>query len=1026
MDIAAWLRDLGLERYEPAFRENEIDAEVLPELTEADLVTLGLPLGPRRKLLKAVAALHGGAPSAPVAQRRASVPTPLAEAERRQLTVMFCDLVGSTALAARLDPEELREVIGAYHRSVAEAVRRFDGLVAKYMGDGVLVYFGFPRAHEDDAERAVRAGLDIVADIGRLDMPATGELRVRIGIATGLVVVGDLIGEGPSQEQAVVGETPNLAARLQALAEPGAVVIAPATRRLIGNQFRLQALGRHEIKGLSETIEAWAVVGVSAAEGRFESLRSGPLTGFVGREDELGLLIERWNLARDGEGQVVLLSGEPGIGKSRVLSELRSRLEAQSATSLRLQCSPYYVNSAFYPIIENFERALRFVRGDTAEQKLDKLEALVVGQYGRPREDLRFIAAMLSIPGEERYGTVAMTPQKFKDETLRALADTTQAIARRQRTVKLFEDIHWADPTTLEVMDILIQRVRNFPLLIVVTHRPEFLSRWTHFGHVTALTLSKLTRPQSGALVSRVADGKALPVDLLEEILGKTDGVPLFVEELTKSLLESQDLRDAGDRWEYARRRSTVAIPLTLRDSLMARLDRFAPVREIAQIGAAIGRKFSYELIAAVAPHAKRELDHALAQLTASGLAFQQGTLANAVYTFKHALVQDAAYDSLLRQRRQELHGRIARAIEEHWPQTEATEPELLAHHYTEARQPSKAIPLWQKAGSLALARLALAEAVAHLNRGLDLVAALPASGERDGKDLVLRCLLGTAWMALKGWQAQEVWDSLRPGPVVDAANDNMSDLPGANFLQDGRAGEEGIDLALDEQIHRLERRIYDPAEVLGRIETDQPGHDGQQRPVSATAVKVRAHGPALQVAEAADLLFPEDLEATQMQTAQPRDWCAGIHRHDEVWCKIPAEIHIAVRDHAGNDTRIFSIGPAYMCFCRVYIADIGKALGSQQRTSGAMQVPGSFSKRIVVISGGGSAASALSQTPNPPRPAEPANAALVRNWRRDCIGTATLPGPNGWITMSLARCRFPPSGKDRRLRGMSPKNCRS
>ncbi len=766
MDIAAWLRGLGLEAYAAAFRNNEVDAEVLPELTEVHLAALGLPLGPRLKLLKAIAALREGALPSRLAEPRSEVPAAVPQAERRQLTVMFCDLVGSTALSARLDPEELREVIGAYHRCVAEAVRRFDGFVAKYMGDGVLVYFGYPRAHEDDAERAVRAGLAVVEAMG--GVAAAEPLEVRIGIATGLVVVGDLIGEGASQEQAVVGETPNLAARLQALAEPGSVVIAAATRRLLGNLFRLRALGRHEVKGLPEPVEAWAIEGVSASEGRFEAARSGRLTGFVGREYELGLLLERWNLAQDGEGQVVLLSGEPGIGKSRILSELRSRLEAQHALSLRLHCSPYYVNSAFYPIIDNFERALRFARDDTAEQKLDKLEALVVGQYGRPREDVRFIASMLSIPGEERYRGVAMTPQKFKDETLRALADTTEAIARRQPTVELFEDIHWADPTTLEVIDLLIHRVRNIPLLVVLTHRPEFSSRWSHYGHVTALTLTKLTRPQTAAMVSRLAGGKALPVDLLEQILGKTDGVPLFLEELTRSILESGALREAGDRWEYAGRAGSLAIPLTLRNSLMARLDRFAPVKEIAQIGAAIGREFSYELIAAVAPHARPELDQALAQLVESGLAFQQGMPPDAVYTFKHALVQDAAYNSLLRRRRQELHGRIARVIEERWPHVVATEPELLAHHYTEAKELQKAIPLWQKAGSLALKRMALTEAIAQLNKGLELVAALPASAERDGSELDLRTLLGTAWMALKGWQAQEVWDSLFPalGPA--------------------------------------------------------------------------------------------------------------------------------------------------------------------------------------------------------------------------------------------------------------------
>jgi predicted ATPase len=356
-----------------------------------------------------------------------------------------------------------------------------------------------------------------------------------------------------------------------------------------------------------------------------------------------------------------------------------------------------------------------------------------------------------------------MTPQKFKDETLRALVDTTEAITRRQPTVMLFEDIHWADPTTLEVIDLLVHRVRNIPLLIVLTHRPEFASRWPHYGHVTALTLSKLTRPQTAAMVSRLAGGKALPADLLDQILGKTDGVPLFVEELTRSILESGDLRDAGDRWEYAGRAGSLAIPLTLRDLLMARLDRFTPVKEIAQIGAAIGREFSYELIAAVGPHSRPELDQALAQLTQSGLAFQQGAPPDAVYTFKHALVQDAAYDSLLRARRQQLHGKIARVIEERWPQTEATEPELLAHHYTEAKLLPKAIPLWQKAGSLALGRMTLTEAIAHLNKGLELSAALPPSPERDGSELDLRVLLGTAWMALKGPQVQEVWDSLHP-----------------------------------------------------------------------------------------------------------------------------------------------------------------------------------------------------------------------------------------------------------------------
>ena len=393
------------------------------------------------------------------------------------------------------------------------------------------------------------------------------------------------------------------------------------------------------------------------------------LTPLVGREEELDLLLRRWSQAQDGEGQVVLLSGEPGIGKSRILSALRERLEAQGVQALRFQCSPYYVNSAFWPIIDNFERALKFARDETADAKLDKLEALIVTHYGRPLADVRFVASILSIPCEERYGALPMTPQKHKDETLRTLVDITEAAARQQPSVMLFEDAHWADPTTLEVLDLLIDRVRTVPLLVVLTHRPEFQSRWSEQGHVGALNLSKLTRAQSAAMVSALAGGKALPAALLEQILTRTDGVPLFVEELTKSILESGELKEAGDHYEYAGSARAVTIPATLRDSLMARLDRFMPVKEIAQIGAAIGREFSYELIAAVAPMPQAQLDDALARLSESGLAFRRGTPPDAVYTFKHALVQDAAYDSLLKSRRQELHAKIARVIEAALPE---------------------------------------------------------------------------------------------------------------------------------------------------------------------------------------------------------------------------------------------------------------------------------------------------------------------------------------------------------------------
>ena len=451
---------------------------------------------------------------------------------------------------------------------------------------------------------------------------------------------------------------------------------------MVGNAFELTDLGEHDLKGIAEPVHAWRVERALVTESRFDANRGGgALTPLVGREEELDLLLRRWSQANDGEGQVVLLSGEPGIGKSRILSALRQRLEVQGVQALRFQCSPYYVNSAFWPVIDNFERALKFVRDETAEAKLDKLEALIVTHYGRPLADVRFVAAILSIPCEQRYGALTMTPQKHKDETLRTLVDITEAAARQQPSMMLFEDAHWADPTTLEVLDLLIDRVKAVPLLVVLTHRPEFQSRWSEQGHVGALNLSKLTRTQSAAMVSALAGGKALPGALLEQILTRTDGVPLFVEELTKSILESGELKEAGDHYEYGGSARAVTIPATLRDSLMARLDRFMPVKEIAQIGAAIGREFSYELIAAVAPMPQAQLDDALARLSESGLAFRRGTPPDAVYTFKHALVQDAAYDSLLKSRRQELHAKIARVIEQRFPNIKTTEPEVLAHH---------------------------------------------------------------------------------------------------------------------------------------------------------------------------------------------------------------------------------------------------------------------------------------------------------------------------------------------------------
>ena len=655
MDVASWLRTLGLECYEAAFRANEVGAEDLCHLTAEDLEGLGVAaIGHRRRLLVAITKLQADAKSLAMAKPTDDHPASASASvgERRQLTVMFCDLVGSTALSEKLDPEELRSLLHAYRTLCGDVIARYDGFVARYVGDGILTYFGWPTAHEEDAERAVRAALEIVQTVKRAS--TTEDLSVRIGIATGPVVVGETAGAG-DQSKLAVGSTPNLAARLQGLASADQIVIAASTRRLVGNSFELNDLGESDLKGIAEPVHAWRVERALATESRFDASRGiGAMTPLIGRDEELDLFVRRWSQAKDGEGQVVLLSGEPEIGKSRILNALRERLDAQGVQALRFQCSPYYVNSAFWPIIDNFERMLKFARHETTDAKLDKLETLIVTQYGRPLADVRFVGAILSIPCEHRYGALQMTPQKHKDETLRTLVDITEAVARQQPSVLLFEDAHWADPTTLEVLDLLIDRMKTAPLLVVLTHRPEFQSRWSGQGHVGALNLSKLTRTQSAAMVAILAGGKALPAVLLEQILIRTDGVPLFVEELTKSVLESGELKEAGDHYNYAGSAHAITIPATLRDSLMARLDRFMPVKEIAQIGAAIGREFSYELIAAVAPMPQIQLDDALAQLSASGLASRRGTPPDAVYTFKHALVQDAAYDSLLKSRRQE------------------------------------------------------------------------------------------------------------------------------------------------------------------------------------------------------------------------------------------------------------------------------------------------------------------------------------------------------------------------------------
>jgi predicted ATPase/class 3 adenylate cyclase len=674
-------------------------------------------------------------------------------AERRQLTVMFCDLVGSTALASRLDPEDLREVIGEYHRDVARAVGRFDGFVAKYMGDGVLAYFGYPQAHEDDAERAVRAGLHIVATTRLVPDPPGGTLRVRVGIATGLVVVGDLIRAGDSYERGVVGETPNLAARLQALAESGSVIIAATTHKLTAGIFDYEELGKLELKGFVDPVAAWRVRGEAVVDSRFEALHSmATLTPLVGREEEIELIHRRWAQAKEGEGQVVLLTGEPGIGKSRLSVAFQERLRDDPHVQLRYFCSPHHQDSALYPMVVQLERAAGFERDDTPEIKLQKLEALLTPTSSRTA-DVSLLAELLHIPTSDLYAPRELNPQQKKEETFQALIRQITALARHRPLLMIYEDVHWIDPSSRELLDKIVDCVTGLPILLLITFRPEFQSQWAGQSHVTMLTLSRLPRHQGATLVQRVAGGKALAVETVNEIVDRTDGVPLFVEELTKAVLEGGEDTDSAE----GKSLSSLALPGTLQASLLARLDRLGPgAKQVAQTGAAIGREFSYELLGAVASRTAQELRVDLLRLVTSELVFQRGTPPESVYTFKHALVQDAAYSTLLRGDRQYLHARIAEAVERHFPERVAREPEVLAHHFTQARQIDRAIGYWLKAGERAAQRSANLEAIRHLTRGLEALRTLPESPERDRRELAYQIALGTPLIAVHGYSASQ------------------------------------------------------------------------------------------------------------------------------------------------------------------------------------------------------------------------------------------------------------------------------
>ena len=750
MDIDGWLRRIGLAQYAEMFHANDIDIELLGRLTNDDLKDIGVvSFGHRKKLLEAIAELAGAFPVSP---QPAIEPKARDAAERRQVTVMFSDLVGSTALSARMDPEDLREVISAYQKCVAETVGRFGGFVAKYMGDGVLVYFGYPQAHEDDAERAVRAGLELVHAVTALK--SSVPLQARVGIATGLVVVGDLIGSGEAQERGIVGETPNLAARLQGVAEPNKVVIAEGTRRLLGNLFELEDLGAKDLKGAGP-VRAWAALRQASLGSRFEALHAGVLTDLIGREEELELLLRRWSKAKTGEGQVVLLSGEPGIGKSRLTAALLERLTTEPHTRLRYFCSPLHTDSTLYPLISQMERAAGFAHDDTAQAKLGKLDA-VLAQSFTPPQDAALFAEMLSLPNDGRYPSLELLPQQRRQRTLEALTAQMEALSQSNPVLMIFEDVHWIDPTSLEALGRAADRIRNLRVLLIVTYRPEFDPPWIGGPQITALTINRLAQREIDAMIDRVVGNKLIPIGIRQHIIEHTDGIPLFVEEMTKDVLEAVG-EEAAERPVAATSSLSVAVPASLHASLMARLDRLGSAKEIAQIGAVIGREFSHFLLAAVMRKAEGELETELERLITAGLLFRQGVLPHATYLFKHALVQDAAYGTLLRSSRQQLHGQIASTLEEEFPEIVEVQPELLARHCTEAGLDEQAIKYWRTAGEKAVRRASNREAIGHFRRALALNEKQAPDVGRSLTELAILSQLGPALMSVHGWTAPEV-----------------------------------------------------------------------------------------------------------------------------------------------------------------------------------------------------------------------------------------------------------------------------
>ncbi len=809
-DIGEWLGTIGLAEYTRQFREAKVLTSDLPLLEESDLEKLGIPLGPRKRLLRAIEILRDQRAAGQALDSTGVATRHLAE--RRQITILFCDMVGSTALAATLDPEALRSLIAEYQRVCGEVIRRYDGFVAQYLGDGLMAYFGWPSAHEDDAERSVRAALDLVTAVKIVSAPEP--IRIRVGIATGTVVVGASGDAGSDVSGLAVGETPNLAARLQGIASPDEVIVAPGTRRLLRATVEVEDLGVHRLKGIVEPVQAWRVSGLTATQERFDAARIGTLLPLVGRTAEKALLRDRWQGTIGGSGQVVLVSGEPGIGKSRLLRYVRDAIAVDARYHLALQCSPHHGNTALRPYAGMIRRSAGLDSRAGAAETEAAIEEWLASLGIDPGRAVPLLDAVLSVEATGRHPDPGFSPQRQKEETLLLLVDLVARMARRGPVLLVVEDAHWIDPTSLEATELITGGTFDLPVMVLMSHRPEFAAPRFERARVTALSLDRLRRAEAQELMVSVAGDRTLPEETAEALLARTDGVPLFIEEFARTVLEG----DVAIGTPNGHATGTARIPATLQDSLMARLDRLGAAKEIAQIAACVGREFPRPLLAALRSAETAELDAALERLVSANLVFRKQSGEDAVFVFKHALVQDAASGSLLTNRRQAIHAAIARTIENQFPERAGSEPEVLAHHFAAAGLGERAIDYFLEAGRRAVERFANPEAVGHLNRGIECLRGLPAGVDRDRQELLLQATLGTALGAMKGYTPAEVGAAFqRARELCDRVGDmpRMFPILYALWLYFGMRAEYPTAFEVARQLLELAERHGDTAAIV-------------------------------------------------------------------------------------------------------------------------------------------------------------------------------------------------------------------